>query len=116
MPKNGSFTPYDDEGFPLNAVFTLPLTIVTTLTAQVIKASPGRLLKIAVTTALAGSGGTLEFWDNTSAGSGTPLLVIPVASGTLGALFSVDLPALNGIYMTNPSGTVTAGAITVGYS
>jgi hypothetical protein len=116
MPKNGSFTPYDDEGFPLNAVTTLPLTIVTSLTAQAIKGSAGRLLKIAVTTALAGSGGTLVFWDNAAAGSGTPLFVLPVASGTLGAIFTIDLPAANGIYMTNPSGTVTAGAVTIGYS
>jgi hypothetical protein len=116
MANNGIYTPYDDEGYPLNAVFTTPLTITASLTAQVIKGAPGRLLKIAVTTALVGSGGTLEFWDNATAGSGTPLYLLTVANGTLGAFFSVDMPAKNGIYMTNPSGTVTAGAITVGYS
>ena len=116
MAKNTIYTPYDDAGFPLNAAFTTPVTLTASLTAQAIKASPGRLLKVAVTTALVGSGGTLVFWDSASAASGTPLFVLPVATGVLGYFATVDLPAVNGIYMTNPSGTITAGAVTVGYS
>jgi hypothetical protein len=116
MAKNGIETQYDDAGFPSTAAFTLPLTITTALTGQVIKPGAGRLIRVAVNTALVGSGGTLVFWDNTGAGSGTPLYTLTVATGVLGYLMVVDMPAVNGIYMTNPSGTVTAGQITVGYS
>lgn len=116
MSKNTIYTPYDDLGFPANAIFTTPITLTSSLTAQVVKSAPGRLMKVSVTTALVGSGGTLVFWDNISAASGTPLFVLPTATGVLGYFMAIDLPALNGIYMTNPSGTITAGAITVGYS
>jgi hypothetical protein len=116
MAKNGIYTPYDDAGFPLNAAFTTQVTLTSSLTGQVIKGAPGRFLKVSVNTALAGSGGTLVFYDNASAASGTILLTIPVASGTLGTVFSIDLPCVAGLYMANPSGTLTAGEITIGYS
>lgn len=116
MAKNGEFTPYDDEGFPLNSCFTTPVTLTTSLTAQTIKQTAGRLLKVSVNTAFVGSGGTLIFWDNASAGSGTPLYTLPVATAVLGYTATIDLPAVNGITITNPSGTITAGQITIGYS
>ncbi len=76
---------------------------------------PGRLAKVVVTTALAGSGGNLSFFDNASGGaSGTPLLTIPVAAGTAGAVFPVDLPAASGISATALA--LTAGAVTLAYS
>ncbi len=119
MANNGITTAYDDAGHPSTSAFTLPLTITASLTAQAVKSGPGRLLKIVVTTALAGSGGVLSFWDNASAGSGTLLYSLPVATTALnvaGSMISVDLPAVNGIYVTNASGTITAGAVTIGYS
>jgi hypothetical protein len=119
MAKNGITTSYDDAGYPASAAFTSPQTITSSLTGIAIKNSAGRLLKIVVVTALAGSGGVLEFWDSASAGSGTPLYSLPVATSALnvaGSVITVDLPAVNGIYMTNASGTITSGAVTVGYS
>jgi hypothetical protein len=116
MAKNQIETQYDDAGFPVNAANTISITLTSSLTAQAVKTAPGRLAKVSVTTALVGAGGTLVFWDNASAASGTPLYVLPTATGVLGYVASIDLPALVGIYMTNPSGTITAGAVTVGYS
>jgi hypothetical protein len=119
MAKNAIVTTYDDYAYPTNAVFTTPVTLTSSLTAQAIKTGPGRLLKISVITVLAGSGGVLEFWDNVSAGSGTPLYALPVSNtsaNVVGSIITVDLPALNGIYLTNASGTITSGAVTIGYS
>lgn len=119
MAKNGIFTTYDDAGFPSSSAFTTSVTLTTSLTGQVVKGSAGRLLKIMVVVALVGSGGVLEFWDSASAGSGTPLFILPVAStanNVVGAIVTVDLPAVNGIYLTNASGTITAGQVTIGYS
>ena len=112
MPKNPVYTSYDDEGFPATAAFTASVTIA----GGAVKASAGRLMRINVTTAFAGSSGVLAFYDNATAGSGTILAVIPLASGTIGALYNVNLPAVNGIYAAVLSGTFSAGAVTVGYS
>jgi hypothetical protein len=75
----------------------------------------GRLARAVVTTALAGSGGQLAFYDNARGDtSGTPLLTIPVAAGTAGAVFPVDLPVTAGISAAGLA--LTAGAVTIGYS
>lgn len=80
-----------------------------------VKAGAGRLAKVIVTTALAGSGSRLAFYDNaTGDASGTPLLTIPVASGTVGAVFPVDLPVTAGISAAGLA--LTAGAVTLGMS
>jgi hypothetical protein len=42
------------------------------------------------------------------------LLTILLAAGLAGAVYTVDLPALNGIFAANTG--LTAGALTVGYS
>ncbi len=111
MAQNGEVTEYDDNGYPLNA----RSTAVVTFAGGVVKASPGRLIKIVVTTVFAGTLGVLTFYDNASAASGTVLFVIPQISGTVGTTFTVDLPAVNGIY-AGVSGTLSGGAVTVGYS
>ena len=114
MAKNGIVTPYDDNGFPAVAAFAAPLTFA----GGVAKAAAGRLLKVVVTTLFAsGGGGQLAFYDSaTAVAQGTPLLTIPVAAGVVGAVFDVNLPAVNGIAAVNTGGTLTGGAVTVGYS
>lgn len=112
MPFNGVVTEYDDNGYSSNA----RQTISVPFGGGVVKAGPGRLLKVVVTTAFVGAGGFLAFWDSPSAAAGTPLLQIPTASGLAGAIFTVDLPAAAGIFVSNPSATLTAGAVTIGYS
>jgi hypothetical protein len=109
MAKNGLVTDYDDAGFPQVAAFTasvafgaLPLTV---------KASAGRLCTVIVTTAVAT--GAITIWDNASAGSGTPLLVVPIGAA-IGTIYQVNLPALLGITVTGA--TATAGVLTIGYS
>ena len=106
MAKNEIYTDYDDAGYPEVTAFTAPVTIGTT---QVIKAGPGRLLKVMVTTVTATAATTI--YDNASAASGTILLVIPVAAAA-GTVYDVNLPALNGLTV----GGAGTGAITIGYS
>jgi hypothetical protein len=106
MSKNSITTMYDDAGFPVNAAFTAPVTIGTT---QTVKAGPGRLIRVSVTTVTATAVTTI--WDSASAASGTPLLVIPIGAA-VGTVYTPDLPAVNGITVSG-AGT---GAITVGYS
>jgi hypothetical protein len=113
MPLNQVVTPYDDAGYPAVA----RITAVLTFAGGVVKAAPGRLIRVIVTTAFVGATGQLEFYDNsTGAATGTPLLTIPVAAGLAGAVFVADLPALTGISAVNTGGTLSAGAVTVGYS
>ena len=120
MAINGhTWTELDDKGFPVRAASNALVTLASTNAAQSVKGAPGRLCRISVITALAGSGGVLEIWDNASAGSGTPLYALPVANSTLnvaGTVINVDLQANNGIYVTNASGTITSGAVVIGYS
>jgi hypothetical protein len=69
----------------------------------VIKPGPGRLMKCVVTAV--GTAAT-KIYDNASAASGNVLLAIP-ASPTLGAVYDVQLAAVNGITcdaITNGSG------------
>jgi hypothetical protein len=106
MPKNQVVTQYDDAGFPAVAAFTAPVTIGTT---QTVKAGPGRLHRVVVTTVTATAVTTI--YDNASAASGTPLFVVPIGAA-VGTVYTPDLPAVNGITVAG-AGT---GAITVGYS
>jgi hypothetical protein len=106
MPKNQVVTQYDDAGFPAVAAFTAPVTIGTT---QTVKAAPGRLVRVVVTTVTATAVTTI--YDSNGAVSGTPLFVVPIAA-PVGTVYAVDLPALVGITVAG-AGT---GAITVGYS
>lgn len=110
MPLNGSVTRYDDNGFSSNATATKNVGFA----GGVVKAGAGRMIKVIVTTAFVGTSAQLAFYDNAAGtATGTPLLTIPVASGTVGAIFTVDLPVTAGISAVNTS--LTAGAVTVGY-
>ena len=109
----------DTLGYPIEATNTTLVTLTSSLTTQAIKGAPGRLVKLVVLTVLAGSGGVLEIWDNATAGSGTPLYALAVANTTLnvvGTVIPIGMAALNGIYVTNASGTITAGAVAIAYS
>ena len=66
-----------------------------------------------VTTTLAGGSAAVTIYDNATAASGTILLVIPTGA-TAGTIYAVNLPAVNGIYVSEAS--LSAGAITIGYS
>jgi hypothetical protein len=103
MAKQQIVTQYDDAGFPLVAAFTLPLTAT-----GAVKAAPGRLLKMIVTTALSAA---VTVYDNTAAASGT-ILFATAATPAAGTVYDVNLPAAAGIYASF-AGT---GAITFGYA
>lgn len=111
MAKNGITTQYDDAGYPAVAAFTTPLTYTAAPVA--VKNSPGRLLKVIVTTAIAGTSESITIYDSNSAGSGTILLVVP-GGAAAGTVYDVNLPAASGIYVTETG--CSAGAITVGWS
>lgn len=104
MAKNQVTTPYDDAGYPSLAASTVSLTAT-----GAVKPSAGRLLKVVVTTAMSAAATTI--YDNASAASGTILFVVP-ASAAVGNVYTIDLPAVNGIYASF-AGT---GTITIGYA
>jgi len=109
----------DTLGNPVEPTNNALVTLTSSNTLQVIKGAPGRLAKLTVITALAGSGGVLEVWDNASAGSGTPLYALPVSNTTLnvgGTVIVIGVTAVNGITVTNASGTITSGAVSIAYS
>jgi hypothetical protein len=106
MAKQQIATMYDDEGFPATAAFTAAITAAGTST---VKASAGRLVVVTVITP---GTGILTFYDNASAASGTVLLVIP-ASPAAGTIYSVNLPAVNGITVV---AAASASTVTIGYS
>ena len=64
-----------------------------------LKAAFGRLCRIVVTVA-----GTVAFsvFDNASAASGTVLFTSPTAT-SIGTIFDVQVPAQNGITVSNPA-------------
>ena len=64
-----------------------------------LKAAPGRLCRIVITVA-----GTVAFtvFDNASAASGTVLFTSPTAT-SIGTIFDIQLPAQNGITISNPA-------------
>ena len=109
MAKNQIITTYDDEGFPVNAIFTTPIAAGSSTT--VVKQSPGRVAAVIVTTS-GTSSDNATIYDNASAASGTILAVIP-GGQTVGTRYSVDMPAQNGITVVN---VASGPAFTVGYS
>lgn len=106
MAKNGLITDYDDAGFPSTAAST---TAITAAGTTVLKAGPGRVVMVAVT---ASAAGVVTIYDNASAGSGTVLFATP-ASPTVGTVYSVNLPAANGITVVAAS---TPSSVTIGWS
>jgi hypothetical protein len=103
MAKNQVVTNYDDAGYPSVASAATPLTAT-----GAVKAAPGRLLKMIVTTALSAA---VTVYDNTAAASGT-ILFATAATPAVGTIYDVNLPAVNGVYASF-AGT---GAITFGYA
>jgi len=76
--------------------------------AVVVKANPGRLCKITVTTL---GTAALSFYDNAAAASGTVLFTIP-ASAAVGTIYDVQMPAAAGIVAGQVS---NSPAVTVSY-
>lgn len=103
MAKNQVVTEYDDASYPIVASATAPLTAT-----GAVKAAPGRLFKLVITTALSAA---VTVYDNTAAASGT-VLFATAATPAAGTIYDVNLPAASGIYASF-AGT---GAITFGYA
>ena len=77
--------------------------------AAAVKAAPGRICRIIVTSTATA---LLNFYDNTNAASGTIIGSIP-ASTAIGTMFNPELPAAVGIYA---GGTTSTPSCTVGYA
>jgi hypothetical protein len=106
MAKNGLATDYDDAGFPATAASTTPITAAST---TVLKAGPGRLIKVVVT---ASAAGVVTVYDNATTNSGTVLFATP-ASPAVGTIYTIDLPAVNGLTVVAAS---TPSSVTIGWS
>lgn len=109
MAKNAIVTLYDDAGFPASASETV--SYAYTAMPVAVKDGPGRLLKVVVTTAVAG--GAITIYDSATTNSGTILLVVPVAAAA-GTVYDVNLPALAGIYAYQSA--ASGGVLTFGYA
>ena len=100
-------TEVDAYQYPTAPAYAMPIAAAAgTVT---VKASPGRVCSIIVT---ATGTGLIVIYDNASAASGTILLALP-ASPPLGTIYTVNLPALNGITVSAPA---SSPAVTIGYS
>lgn len=109
MSKYTLVTLYDDAGFPAAAAFTAPIAAGASTTT--LKPSPGRLCRVVVTTA-GTSADNITIYDNASAGSGEVLATIP-GGGTVGTVYALDVPAVNGITVVN---VASGPAVTIGWS
>lgn len=78
----------------------------------VLKAAPGRLCRVLVTTATTAAQ-NITIFDNASAGSGTIIGIIP-GGATVGQFFDFAMPAFNGITV-GQNASLAAGAITVSF-
>jgi hypothetical protein len=84
--------------------------------AVVIKAAPGRLCKVLITTATTASQ-PITFFDNATTGSGTIIGIIPGIASTgaiAGNVYVFDMPATNGITI-GVNASLLAGAITISF-
>lgn len=106
MANNMIVTDYDDAGIAATAAKTYPVSAAGTF---VVKAAPGRLLKVVVTTSAAG---VVTIYDNAlGQASGTVLLAIPTTPGAV--IYDVNLPAANGITVV---AAATPSSVTIGYA
>lgn len=78
----------------------------------VIKAAPGRLCQILITTTLTAAQSVTVF-DNASTGSGT-IIGVTTPGATASTLFTFYMPAVNGITI-GQNAALAAGAITVSF-
>ena len=77
----------------------------------VIKATPGMLCTILVTTTMTGAGVAITFFDNATTAAGTVIGIVPALTAA-GTIFSLIIPAINGITIGQQAG-LTAGSFTV---
>lgn len=111
MPHNPVVTIVDDNGNTVGSTGgTATATVASGAGNTVVKAGPGRLNRVLVTSA--SPTGVLTFYDNASTASGTVLAIIPtgVAQGTA---YDIQMPAANGIVAAGATGSAAA---TVSYS
>lgn len=103
-------TEVDAYQFPVSAQFAMP---VAAAASQAVKASPGRLCSLVITTTgTAAASSTVNIYDNAAANSGTVIGSIP-GNAAAGTRFPFDMPAMNGIWV---QGVANGPAFTVGYS
>lgn len=81
--------------------------------AVVVKAAPGRLCSVLVTTATTAAQ-NITFFDNASAGSGTVIGIVPGGSTVTGNPFVFNMPASAGITISQ-NAALAAGAITISF-
>lgn len=98
----------DSNGFAVSGTSTA--VIAAGVGTTVIKATPGRLGRVSVTTA--STTGVLTIYDNASTGSGTVLAAIPT-NAAIGTSFDFQMPAANGITAV---GAANSAGVTVSYS
>lgn len=109
MAHNPITTPYDDRGYPRDAVTTVAIAAAAAADT-VVKAGAGRLCRVLVTAA-GGAAATL-IYDDPSAGSGVAIGSLP-ASVAVGSVYDFDMPAANGITV---KGAATNPGMTISYS
>ena len=112
MPKVpvSAYAVYDDAGNSVKA--ELAAAIAASAGTTIVKAAPGRLVNVVITTA-GTSSDNATIYDNASAGSGKILAVIPGGTTLTGAQVVIDLPAANGITVVN---VASGPAFTIGYN
>jgi hypothetical protein len=101
-------TALDASGISLAATATLAIA-ASVATDTVVKAAPGRLARLIVTTL---GTNALLIYDNATTGSGVIIGAIP-ASAAVGSSFLFDMPAANGITV---KGSGTNPAVTISFS
>lgn len=138
MATNGLATLYDDNGIPVattkagkgSALFgalcvsdngtpiltssggaTTAAVAAGTASDTVVKASAGRLARIAVTAAAGTTTGTTNIYDNASGHTGTILAVVP-NNTAVGTFIDVQMPAANGITV---NGVANSPGMTISY-
>jgi len=82
-----------------------------TATDTVVKASPGRLCRIAVTAAAGTTTGTTPIYDNATGHTGTILVVVP-NNTAVGTVLDVQMPAAAGITV---NGGANSPGMTISY-
>lgn len=83
--------------------------VITASSAGVVKAAPGRLCRVLVTSTVTSA---VSIYDNTNAASGTLLATIPTTAA-VGTVYDVQMPAAVGIYVGGGTGSP---GLTVSYT
>lgn len=107
-PVSHPVTLVDAQGYAIAGVQSTPIPAGTS-TDTVIKAGPGRLCRVLVTTA---GTAAVNIWDNASGHTGTIIGAV-AASAVVGTMVEAQAPAANGITV---QGNASLPAITVIWS